>query len=184
MWFGPENLLKWCILVLFHRFWSKNSEKTQKIAIWRPKRAQVDLKKNFRPFKKKFFFRKKNFFFRKKKFFLMGRNFFFRSIWTRLGLQNMIFWVFSLFFSKNGEIPLKYVIWGTLRDRNHQNKLAIAIFDPVYGTFWGDLSKIIHFQPFFGSKFWIFVHLYRMAGGCPVVKKIENYQKWIFTDLN
>ena len=61
------------ILVSFHGFWSKIIKNNQKIAIWRPKSAQIGLKKNFCPFKKIDFFRKKKDFFKNNRFFWRGK---------------------------------------------------------------------------------------------------------------
>ena len=77
---ATQNYLKRCIYGRILKFsikhgrkLAKNSQKCQKIAIWRPKNCQIDLKKNLRPIEKiekKIFFCPKKFFFDgvKKKF--------------------------------------------------------------------------------------------------------------------
>ena len=92
----------------------KISQKCQKIAIWRPKRAQIGLKKNFDPIKKKFFWTKKKFFFR---FFRWVKIFFSGRFGHFLASKSLFFGIFGYFSSKMVKFHQKYLFWGTIGDK-------------------------------------------------------------------
>ena len=93
---------------------TKNSEKSEKITIWRPKSAQVGLKKNFDPSKKLIFFgAQKIFLTPKKSTFSMRRNFFSDRFEDFLASKSRFFECFHFFryyLIVNRELLLKDII--------------------------------------------------------------------------